>query len=225
LLLSFLLALARRPGLSFNAARKEDRLLRRAQLERLLDWAWDQYDWLSDWQRVGLGVALTLLLASASMYCLGAASLVALSRQPDTANAEPAATATAPVFLLPVATEVEPISPLLADRTPTLRPTVTPTVRGATGATPTSTSRPAASPSGPLLPGNAAVTTPTRTSGPLASATPAAPPTPPRSASPSPTATRAAAGQPRALPWGDVPSPSPARTGAATVTPTRAPGR
>src|SRR5205823_13687906 len=108
----------------------------------------DQYDWLSEWQRVGLGVALTLLLASASMYCLGAASLVALSRQPNTASAEPEATATAPVILQPIATEVEPISPLLADRTPTLRPTVTPTVRGAAAATATTAPGPRPRPPG-----------------------------------------------------------------------------
>jgi hypothetical protein len=202
-------ALARRLGLSFNAARKEDRLLRRAQLERLLDWAWDQYDWLSEWQRVGLGVALTLLLASASMYCLGAASLVALSRQPNTASAEPEATATAPVILQPVATEVEPISPLLADRTPTLRPTVTPTVRGAAAATATTTPGRPATATGPLSPSNAAVTTPTRSSG-------------------SPAANPSTVTLPRALPWGDAPLPSPTRTGGgvpASATSTRVPGR
>lgn len=203
-------------------------MLRRAQLERLLDWAWDQYDWLSEWQRVGLGVALTLLLASASMYCLGAASLVALSRQPTTASAEPEATATAPVFLQPVATEVEPISPLLADRTPTLRPTVTPTVRGAAAATATVTPGRTATATPPLLPSNAAVTTPTRTGGPLATATRAPTAAAPRTPTASPAANPSVVTLPRALPWGDVPPPSPARTGSGaplSATPTRLPGR
>jgi hypothetical protein len=221
-------ALAPRLGLSFNAARKEDRLLRRAQLERLLDWAWDQYDWLSEWQRVGLGVALTLLLASTSMYCLGAASLVALSRQPDTASAEPVATPTASVTVDPVATAVEPISPLLADRTPTLRPTVTPTVRGATAATATAMPGRTTTPAGPLLPSNLAVTTPTRTGGPLATATFSPPAAAPRTPTASPAANPSAVTLPRALPWGDVPPPSPTRTGSGvpvSATATRVPGR
>jgi hypothetical protein len=86
------------------------------RLARLLDRAWARYDDLTDPQRVLLGVLLALL---------GAASLLALQRLPEV----PLAPTTAPLRVpLPPAVdeEVEPISPLLADITPSPRPTVTP---------------------------------------------------------------------------------------------------
>src|SRR5262249_56870090 len=79
---------ARGGGLSFNAAVREARLQRWPWLTSFADRLWDEYDRLHDWQRVGLGVAAALLLAATALYCLGAASLIALSRLPPTATAE-----------------------------------------------------------------------------------------------------------------------------------------
>jgi len=200
-------------------------LRRRVQVERLLNWAWDRYDWLNDWQRIGLGLAVVLLLTSSSMYCLGAASLVALSRHPETASAEAEAesdaTATPPVVLEPVRTEVNPISPLLADRTPTLRPSATPTVRGQVPPTHTPTPRPSVSTS-PLSPNRATgPATATRTLVPVATATrPATATVVRRTSTPTPThtSTPAAGGASMTLPWGDAPA-------RATPSPTRRPVR
>ena len=88
----------------------------RRQLVRLLNWAWDQYDWLGDAQRIGLGMALVLLLAASSMYCFGAASLVVLSRQLATVRAESDVTAPPPLVLQRVAPEQESGFPPAADR-------------------------------------------------------------------------------------------------------------
>ncbi len=200
---------------------------RRAQVERLLNWAWDRYDWLNDWQRVGLGLATVLLLTSSSLYCFGAASLLALSRHPATASAAVDPTATPLVVLQPIgpiATEVNPISPLLADRTPTLRPTVTPAAHGEEPPTRTPSPRPtgtatsrAGGVSGPA-PATATRSlspsaTATRTPAPTATSRPSTP-TLPASRGPAP-------GAAIELPWGDVPSPSPGR-GSTAPTPTRA---
>jgi hypothetical protein len=191
-----------------------------------MNWAWDRYDWLNDWQRVGLGLAVVLLLTSSTMYCLGAASLLALSRHPAMASAEADPTATPAVVLQPigpVATEVNPISPLLADRTPTLRPSSTPVVHGeepptrtpSPRPTGTATSRAAGVSRSPLatatrpLPPTA---TATRTAAPTATSRPSTPTPPvPRGLVP---------GAGIELPWGDVPSPSPVR-GSTAPTPTR----
>jgi hypothetical protein len=201
-------------------------LLDRARLEQLLNWAWDRYDWLSEWQRVGLGVVVTLALVASAMYCLGAASLLALSRQPaPPASAEAAPTATAPAGIDPVATEVNPISPLLADRTPTLRPTrgtVSPSgpVSGSTlviaSPTPSPTARGAPGVAGTAVPTAAQGVTGPRTPTPISirTATPA-------SARPTtPIGIRTSTPPPAALPWGNVPSPSPARGNSSLATPT-----
>ena len=128
-----------------------------------MDWVWDAYDDLSDRQRVGLGVAATLVLAASALYFLGAASLVALSRYAPTASAEAPVALTLTPTAFPVATEVNPISPLLAERTPSPRPTATvsPT-RGPATSTPTRTVTPtrAGSPTAAARPGGSA--TPTR---------------------------------------------------------------
>jgi hypothetical protein len=107
--------------LSFNCRRWEEAgVPRRPRLARLAERAWRAYDDLSDPQRVGLGVVMALVLAASSLYCFGAATLLAVQRYPlateiATPTPSPAPSAT-----------VEPISPLLAERTPTLRPTATP---------------------------------------------------------------------------------------------------
>lgn len=96
-------------------------------LARVSGRVWDEYDQLGDLQRIGLGVLIVLLLTSASLYCLGAASLVALRREPKPADAVPGALPVPTATVLLTAPDVDPISPLLADRTPTLRPTASPT--------------------------------------------------------------------------------------------------
>jgi hypothetical protein len=167
-------------------------LRRWPRLARFLDRAWERYDDLSDWQRVGLGVATALVLASASLYCFGAASLIALTRYPphlagDSAVAQEAnGPLGTPVLPVP---EVEPISPLLAERTPTLRPTNTRTPTPTYGPSPTATPsrtptlRPTATPSpAPRI-------TPSPTARP-AQGPPPAPPTRTPTRAPLATATR-----------------------------------
>ena len=125
-------------------------------LTRLLNRLWDEYDRLSELQRVGLGVGMALVLASSSLYCLGAASLIALSRTAPSVSAEAPPPTLTPS---PAATAVDPISPLLADRTPTLRPTATATPTGRPGATPRGTVRPGVlGASSPTLPRGATST-------------------------------------------------------------------
>ena len=96
-------------------------------LARCVDRAWNRYDAFGEWQRVGLGVAAALVLAASSLYCLGAASLIALQRTPPPVLAEAPAAPTPTATLLPILTSVNPISPLLAERSPTPRPSPTPT--------------------------------------------------------------------------------------------------
>ncbi len=96
---------------------------RKPRLAKLAERVWAAYDDLSDPQRVGLGVVVALVLAASSLYCFGAATLLAVQRYPlateiATPTPSPAPSAT-----------VGPISPLLAERTPTLRPTATPLPR------------------------------------------------------------------------------------------------
>ncbi|HLH22571.1 MAG TPA: hypothetical protein VK066_08610 [Chloroflexota bacterium] len=125
---------------------------RRSGLARWVDRAWARYDQLGEWQRIGFGLAVALLLAASLLYTVGAASLIALARYqpPPTMVAVGTATPT----LLPIATDVNPISPLLAERSPTARPTATPTpVGGAAPARlPSATStRPSAGAPSPTL--------------------------------------------------------------------------
>jgi hypothetical protein len=120
---------------SFNAAEREAVLRRWPWLARHADRAWNRYDDFGEWQRIGLGVAAALVLAASSLYCLGAASLIALQRTPPPVLAEAPAAPTPTATLLPIVTSVNPISPLLAERSPT--PTPTPS------AIPSATLRPA----------------------------------------------------------------------------------
>lgn len=106
------------------------------RVAQLIDWAWARYDDLSDPQRVLLGVLVVLVLAASALYLLGAASLLAIQRLPETT---PAATAIPEQAAARPTSEVDPISPLLADITPTPRPTFTPR--------PTSTASPTPRPS------------------------------------------------------------------------------
>ncbi len=132
-------------------------------LARLLDRAWDRYDDLGDWQRAGLGLAVALVLGASALYCLGVASLIALSRHPPSAIAETPLTPVVPPGVATVATrEIEPISPLLADRTPTLRPTSTRSPTTTFGPSPTPSPRATATES-PRPAAGAAQATPSRT--------------------------------------------------------------
>lgn len=145
------------------------------RLARLLDRAWARYDDLSDPQRVLLGVLLALVLAASALYLLGAASLLALQRWPE--GLPPSTTSPQQAAASPTE-EVEPISPLLADITPTLRPTLTPRPTSTASPTPPRASGlpgagpPSVSPGGRPL----GLTTPTPTGRGIAIT-----PTPPRS--------------------------------------------
>jgi hypothetical protein len=125
----------------------EGALRRWPWLQRRLDRAWDTYDDLSDVQRVAFAGTAALLLAACALYLLGVASLLALQRHTPTVAAEESVAADGAAA---APTEVNPISPLLAERTPTPSPTATtrpatalprevtpaPTVRPIAGLTP-----------------------------------------------------------------------------------------
>ncbi|HZR97416.1 MAG TPA: hypothetical protein VFE37_01845 [Chloroflexota bacterium] len=172
-------------------------------LARRVDRAWDKYDQLGEWQRVGLGLAVALVLAASLLYTLGAASLLALARyQPPPPTEVPVGSPTP--TLLPIAPEVNPISPLLAERTPTARPSPTHTVTSGVGsdAGPSPTvSRPTASGPSPTV-SRSAASGPSPTLGAL-----------PRAAA---TATRAPAGARVA-----TATRTPIRPATPTATPTR----
>ena len=69
---------------------------------RRVDRAWRQYDQLGEWQRVGLGLGVALLLAASLLYTVGTASLIALARyQPPPPTEIPLETLTPTLLPIP----------------------------------------------------------------------------------------------------------------------------